>query len=144
LYIQVVLFMQKERFWLLVSLKLSGEATEEELDELHGLLRQFPELNLQLEALDKIWQQKCQYVYPDTNDAYNKHLQRLSNHLAKPVLEYEQAPVGESSELAKATTPLKHLYRRYYVWSGAIAASLIFVFIGIYKSKTFPGPNRSI
>jgi len=42
----------KEKFWLLVSLKLSGEATQEELDELNdcsGNIR----MSLQLDIIDK-------------------------------------------------------------------------------------------
>jgi ferric-dicitrate binding protein FerR (iron transport regulator) len=138
--------MGKEKFWLLVSLKLSGEATAEELDELHGLLRQFPELNLQLEMIDKLWQQKHAGINTNTEDAFNKHLQRLSNHLSKPALEYEQAleeSETDNNQLKKISSPFR-LYRRLYIAGAAVAASLIFFFLLNYKSKSPAKLNHSI
>ncbi len=43
--------MENEKFWLLVSLKLSGEATPAELQELQSLLQEQPELGLQQECI---------------------------------------------------------------------------------------------
>ena len=138
--------MGKEKFWLLVSLKLSGEATAEELDELHALLRQFPDLNLQLEIIDKLWQQKQTGVHTNKDDAYNKHLQRLSNHLSKPALGYDQL----TGENGNENIPLEkkasshNLIRRFYIWGSAIAAALIFFFLLNYKNKPAGKANHSI
>ena len=138
--------MGKEKFWLLVSLKLSGEATEEELEELHELLRQFPEMNLQLEMLGKLWHQKHAGINTNTDDAYNKHLQRLSNYLSKPALEYEQVlDENETDNVQPAKlSSSSHLYRHLYIGSAAIAASLIFFFLINYKSKSPVKLNHSI
>lgn len=80
---------QEERFWLLVSLDLSGEATAEELAELAGLLRDHPEWGLRKELLTNLWRQKPNTTTHKEN--FNHHLQRLSTHLSNPVLHYEQA-----------------------------------------------------
>src|ERR1700716_4342668 len=81
--------MQEDQFWLLVSLKLSGEATEQELAELDALLQQHPEMGLRVDILRNIWQEKHAGFPERKGDALNKHLQRLSNHLSEPVLAYE-------------------------------------------------------
>jgi transmembrane sensor len=125
--------MGKEKFWLLVSLKLSGEATQEDTDELHALLREFPELNLQLETLDTVWRQKQAGIYANTDDAYNKHLQRLSNHLSKPVLEYELPLENETAE-EKEKKPTGLIRRLYIIGGGAVAASFILFFVFTYRS----------
>jgi transmembrane sensor len=103
-----------ERFWLLVSLKLSGEATPQEAHELADLLRDHPEWNLRMEQMANLWRQKpVGSLKPDT---FNRHLQRLSNHLSNPGLQYEQAPeqpaapaIGKPAqpEQAKPAEPIK-------------------------------------
>lgn len=135
--------MDNERFWLLVSLKLSGEATEEQLQELQDLLRQFPQLNLQMELLDKMWMQKNTDSPVDTGNAYNKHLQRLSNHLSKPVLGYELNPIAETGD-AEGKDLKRSFFHRYYIISGTIAASLIFLFIALYKTPANQKAKRTI
>ncbi|HEY4108661.1 FecR family protein [Puia sp.] len=89
--------MQEERFWSLASLQLSGEATPEELAELGQLLSDHPELALRLEIFTNIWRQKQYPEFANPNpltkeDAFNRHLQRLSTHLSSPALQYETTP----------------------------------------------------
>lgn len=80
--------MQEERFWALAGLKLSGEASAEELAELEEFLKQYPDMALRLEVYSNIWRQQHPGLPVDKDTAYNKHLQRLSNHLSAPVLQY--------------------------------------------------------
>lgn len=72
--------MQEEQFWLLVSLKLSGEATEEELAELDFLLKKNPERSKQLETLGRCWQQQQEAQPGDLN----RHLYRLNAQALPP------------------------------------------------------------
>lgn len=81
--------MQEERFWLLTSLRLSGEASPEEQAELNELLTQHPEMTLRLEIFTNIWRQQHPENPSKRQDAFNKHLQRLSTHLSDPVLRNE-------------------------------------------------------
>ena len=46
--------MDEERFWALVSLKLAGEASPEELAEMETLLRTHPEWGLRLQLYTNI------------------------------------------------------------------------------------------
>ena len=47
--------MKNENVWNLLARKLAGEATEEELKELEGLLINDPELNYTVETFSRIW-----------------------------------------------------------------------------------------
>jgi len=123
--------MQEDQFWLLVSLKLSGEATEQELAELDALLQQHPEMGLRVDILRNIWQEKHAGFPERKGDALNKHLQRLSNHLSEPVLAYESD--GFPGNPLPPDEPAIAPRRRGWAWvlTGA-AASVIafFLFMG--------------
>ena len=83
----------EEHFWLLVSLKLAGEATPGDLSELESLLKTHPEWTLRMELFTNIWQQKHQKTGDENGEKtsetrethFNRHLQRLNTHLANPV-----------------------------------------------------------
>lgn len=97
--------MQEQRFWLLISLKLSDEATPEELAELDQLLQQDPALKSKADMLAGIWTERNQGRYGKKEDQFNKHLQRLSNHLSEPVLKYETRPDDLSAGNATSDFP---------------------------------------
>ena len=71
--------MQEEKFWNLLSAKLTDEATSEDLDALDKLLQQNPELALKAQLLTQMWKKKIP-VENKTDDFFNRHLQRLSSH----------------------------------------------------------------
>src|SRR5687767_4800597 len=81
--------MNEERVWYLLSVQLSGEATPEELDELNTLLKLYPELGLQTEIMRNIWRSRQSRLAGSTTNHFDKHLQRFSNHLAQPALQFE-------------------------------------------------------
>jgi transmembrane sensor len=128
--------MHEERFWSLASLQLSGEASPEEQAEFRKLLSDHPELALRLEIFTNIWHQKHQpepaRVTPiNKDDAFNRHLQRLSTHLSSPTLQYE------------ATSRPR---RRWLIAATAAAAAILAVafFIDRYNTGTAPGRNNAI
>lgn len=71
--------MDEEKFWLLLSVKLSGEATDDELDVLERILQKNPELGLQAQVLTQMWNSE-KSADNKTDDFFDRHLQRLSNH----------------------------------------------------------------
>jgi transmembrane sensor len=75
--------MKEESFWLLVSLKLSGEASPEELDMLERLLAEHPELQPRLEALGDWYSHAAPSRPGMKKGALQRHLQRL--HLQQPL-----------------------------------------------------------
>ncbi len=102
--------MDEQRFWDLVSLKLSREATAEELAELEILLQQYPAMELKLDVIAGIWNERM--PAQETGDSFQKHLQRL-NKSAQPE-EHLQATVP--------TVPHKKSRTRYYVAAAVITA----------------------
>jgi len=94
-----------QHFWSLVSLKLSGEASPEELAELDSLLSRYPDWGLRMQLFTNIWNNRGGEEYGQRGeggqarltdeamrDSFSRHLQRASHYLAAPVLQYEQGP----------------------------------------------------
>ncbi|HWK06565.1 MAG TPA: FecR family protein [Puia sp.] len=139
--------MQEDQFWLLVSLKLSGEASEEELAALEAHLQEHPEMGLRLETLYHLWKRPAAAPFSRRRDGLERHLQRLSNHLSEPALQYETAgasdPMSDAEETGKAgTVPLYHwlwpasgLARKAWTTVGVAASLLAFV---LFYYPVFP------
>jgi ferric-dicitrate binding protein FerR (iron transport regulator) len=113
----------EQRFWLLLSLKFSNEASLAELEELDVMLQQQPELFMQYEVLKKLWEKKN--TAANTETPYDKHLQRLSNHLSLPALQYEN-----EQELFKSDNKKLFLKKggyRKFLFPAVAAAALIVI-----------------
>ncbi len=121
--------MQEDRFWSLASLKVSGEASEEELAELDKWLAQYPEMVLRLEVYTNIWRQKHPGLPVNNEYAYNRHLQRLSNHLSAPALQYASsevhAPSREEEEAGKPIPRKQARTLRIAILTAAAAAAVL-------------------
>jgi len=126
-------FKQEERFWLLVSLRLAGEATPEELAELEACLVQHPEMGVRMEMLHGLWESEPSDAR--RGGALNRHLQRLSNHFSAPALIYETA-VAEQEEIITARPSSRPVYRLLLPMAGiAAAVMLIFLFLHLQEPK---------
>lgn len=125
--------MNEERFWLLVSLKLSGEAKPDELQELETLLQKHPEMSLHTEMLDTIWQSPSTNHKENKEVSFNKHMQRLSNYFSEPVLKYgdEEAAV----EIVDTKPGKVRSMKRTIAWVSSIAASVL---LGWFIFSSFP------
>lgn len=126
--------MNEERIWLLLSLRLSGEATPEELAELEALLQQQPELGEKTRVISSLWQA------PQANDTimpFDRHLQRLSNHLADPALQFENSSDDAITGVKLVNMPDS---RRKWYWAAAGAAAIIlFVYAAFFTgTKQLP------
>ena len=123
--------MTDERFWLLVSLKLSGEARAEELAELQAYLDKNPAKKIHADRLNTVWSAKHEVSEAQKDAAFNRHMQRLSNHLSEPVLLYENAETNEMAfaEETKTTSVYKKL-----LWVSGIAASLFFAWFFVFRN----------
>ena len=119
-------FMQVKRFWLLVSLQLTGEATPEELAELEAYLQQHPEMGARMEMLHSLWKGEPAEK-GRRGDTLNRHLQRLSNHLASPALKYET--VTQEEEEIIVERPSRKIHRLLWPLTGIAAAVLVFFFV---------------
>ena len=112
--------MYDNRFLLLMTRKLSGEASLPELDELAGLLSADPALKEEADIYTRYWEQQQQEQNANTESALQKVLGQINN----------ETEIGESSIEA----PVK----RMPVWKmiARIAAMLVLLAglgIGVYK-----------
>jgi len=71
--------MDNEKIWHLLILKLSGEATDQELAELNDLLQQHPDMAVQAASVEGVWRSRGMEVKENTDELFNRHLQRLSD-----------------------------------------------------------------
>jgi ferric-dicitrate binding protein FerR (iron transport regulator) len=71
--------MDNEKIWHLLILKLSGEATDQELAELNDLLRRHPDMAVQAASVEGVWKSRGTEVEENTDELFNRHLQRLSD-----------------------------------------------------------------
>ena len=124
--------MNEERVWLLLSLQLSGEATAEELEEYNALLQQYPELGMRAEIMRNIWHSKQQSL-PVNAGNFDKHLQRLSNHLAAPALQFDNDQADNIPVIE-----INHHRRYKWLWlaAGAAACALVFFLLWSNTEKT--------
>jgi transmembrane sensor len=126
--------MNEERVWYLLSVQLSGEATPDELEELNALLKQQPELGLRAGIMRNIWNNgQTHEEKPVAASHFDKHLQRLSNHLAQPVLQFDTETIDNNTPDADN---IPHRSRLRWLWLGAgVAASVLVVFLVFTPAK---------
>jgi len=127
--------MDEEKFWYLLSVKLTGEASSEELQALEQLLQQNPELGLQSQMLLQLWANN-KNTGKNTDDFFNRHLQRLSNQ--PDVYPLQPEPVGAETNTATEITLNRNRFRWLLPLSGVAAAVALvfFVYNGAFnKSK---------
>ncbi|MBX3253142.1 MAG: FecR family protein [Chitinophagaceae bacterium] len=129
--------MDETTFWLLLSAKLSGEATPEELSELEAIIKQHPELSWKVQLLSQMWAPKPEET--DSGDFFNKHLQRLSN---LPDAEMSTL-IGKAREmdLFEESDGKKRRYSWLLPFSGIAAAVAIGIFF--FLNNTSAPENKA-
>ncbi|MET0466003.1 MAG: FecR domain-containing protein [Chitinophagaceae bacterium] len=126
--------MSQERFWILLTRKIAGEASPEDLTEFEQLMQQHPEWQFASQNLEDIWNAKPPVDLTEEEDAYMLHLHRLQEKnipFGRPIEPEEEAAVFELS----ATASRKRL--RWLVAGLTVAASLAAVlFFNPFSGKT--------
>jgi transmembrane sensor len=137
--------MNEERVWYLLSVQLSGEATAEELEELNTLLKQYPELGLRTEIMRNIWRSRQQPL-PVTINHFDRHLQRLSNHLAQPALQFDTEGIENGSADMELVPQRSRLRWLWLATAGVAASVLVFflIFSSIGKEAVNPLASNTI
>ncbi|MBN8861393.1 MAG: FecR family protein [Sphingobacteriales bacterium] len=127
--------MDEEKFWLLLSLKLSGEATEEELEALGDMLQNNPGLGLQAQMLMQMWHTPEEQE-EHTDDFFDRHLQRLSN---RPDI----YPSPTTTDIPVVTLEEEKTdYRRKWLLPLAGAAAGIVLIIAFFYSGVFHAAKK--
>ena len=114
--------LQDQRIWLLISLKLSGEATKAELEELDVLLQQDPDLAKTADDIQRLWEKKPQVTSGETEDAFARHFQRL-NKITSAVVTGPERKIKEKPVLQHFAAHKKI----YKFWGVAAAASVLII-----------------
>src|SRR5688572_13624710 len=70
--------MSQEKFWVLLSKKLAGEASGPELKELEDLITEHPEWQYAIQNLQDLWRHETQKDTMQEEDASMLHLHRMT------------------------------------------------------------------
>jgi hypothetical protein len=62
--------MENERIWILIANQLAREISPEELEELHVLLKENPDIGISMETLSALWKSKKPKNNNLTEDAF--------------------------------------------------------------------------
>jgi len=139
--------MDNEKIWHLLILKMSGEAADHELEELNDLLRQHPDIALKAASVESVWRSKGVEAEENTDELFNRHLQRLSDDTVENTPFYHTArPEVARPEVARPEVDMKP--RRYgKIWTllgaTAVAACLAIVFFRSGVKEATPAPLAS-
>ena len=114
--------MSQENFWVLLSKRLSGEASLAELKDLENLILEHPEWQYAIQNLEDLWKHQPPKDDIQAEDAYMLHLHRMSEM---------NIPFGDSSTILSVTIG-KNKIRKWY-W---VAAAVLIVAIGILMAGT--------
>lgn len=114
--------MSQENFWVLLSKKLSGEASLAELKELEGLVLEHPEWQYAIQNLEDLWKHQAPKEEMQAEDAYMLHLHRMT-----------EMNVSFADSSAESIPVIgKNRIRKWY-WA---AAAVLVVAIGLLASGT--------
>lgn len=130
--------MNQENFWVLLSKKIAGEASPEELAELERLVQQHPEWQYAIQNLQDIWHSDLPSDTSNEEDAYLLHLQRMKEKKIR--FEAGDEETGISFEKSRSSGNR----RRILYASIAIAASLIIAFFLFTGSNNENKPGASL
>ena len=109
--------MSQEKFWILLSKKIAGEASTEELRELELLIAENPDWQYAIQNLGDIWKQRSPGDDMQAEDAYMLHLHRMTEM---------NIPFGNSFPEIPATHKTRSIKKWYWA-----AAAILVIAIGI-------------
>jgi transmembrane sensor len=115
-----------QRIILLISLKLNGEATPEELMELETFINDDPELLERIENMKQVWKHLGGRSTGLAEQSFEKHLHKLNNEVFAPDV------LPQTSPAVQKLSPIRTLlYKKKFrlFWGAAAASILLFWFI---------------
>ena len=115
--------MSQEKFWVLLSKKLAGEASGDELLSLEAMIIEHPEWQYAIQNLGDLWNHQPSKDSMQEEDAYMLHLHRMTE---------KNVPFGDGPVEAY---PAKNHTRRKWYWTAAAATILAAAGIFIYSTK---------
>ena len=129
--------MDQTLFWTLVSKKIAGEASQEELQQLEILLKQNPDWAYQAEHVQQVLQARVDTRKEESEAAFEQHLQRMKD-AGIPFPQPEEIPPPKFVDR----------YRRRKLLALAVVAFLCisvagWMWLGGYKKKLVPTQEKN-
>ncbi len=115
--------MSQENFWILLSKKLSKEASPVELQELEKLIEEHPQWQYAIQNFEDIWKQQPETDMMLAEDAFLVHLQRAKE-------------MGVDFENTSTQTPVIEIRSKRKKWYWAAAAAVVVIGAGILAFST--------
>jgi putative ABC transport system permease protein len=123
----------KQRIWRLISRKMVGEASPEELRELQNLLQERPDMKYFMETLRELWGPAEKQNEQELEQLYERHMHRLERKMQ----ENERA-----EQSARSKTPIRPI--PFKLFNGAILNSYLKVIVrNLARFKGFSFINIS-
>ena len=132
--------MKEEKFWILVSKKVTGEACAEELKLLQEMIAGNPGWKTIMENLQELW--NSQPVTHTTSkdqkneDAYLIHINRLKEKF--PDFKSDST-LAAMDEAMYAVPPKKPFYKRWGIYAGMAAVIAAVIFLYPFMNAAKPG-----
>ncbi|HEX9512966.1 MAG TPA: ABC transporter permease [Puia sp.] len=124
----------KQRIWRLISRRMAGEASTEELRELQNLLQNNPGIQYFMETLMELWRPAENLNEQELEQLYERHTQRLEQKMQ----EKERAGQSAGRKRLMKSNPFK------FVYNGAVLNNYIKVIIrNLSRYKGFSFVNVS-
>lgn len=120
--------MSQEQLWVLLSKKLTGEASGEELSRLEQLISENPEWQYAVQNLESLWKKETVYDQSVSEDAYLLHLNRLA-----------EMNIALDEDAPHSDKPVVRLWRsRRWIWAAAffVLAVATYTIIGTSKKNS--------
>src|SRR5688500_8236123 len=111
--------LREQELWSLMSLKLRGKASIEELDELEAILCTNPDLAKKVEMLQKLWKTTSPVSVEHRRESFEKHFHRLNSQILNSSSSLTQVVDSEKPVLVNDTPRRK--YSRLWWVAGAAA-----------------------
>ena len=123
-----------ERIWILISLKLSKEATDTELNELQLLLFQNSNTAYKLEIMEEIWN-----LQPNENKLYKEHQYKMLLHkMEGKGIDVSNFNVEDDSSISIEDNNIlrkdrgRFSFRTRKMLFAALAVIVVFLFVGSF------------
>jgi transmembrane sensor len=123
--------MHRERIWTLMSRKLSGEATQDELAELQGLIKSHPDTDIPVQFVNEFWMMPAEKDEDFLEATFHLHLERLKEKgFDLDARRQETGSLNLDFERPKSK-------RKKIFWISALAAlAAAIMFISFYNNRS--------
>jgi Fe2+-dicitrate sensor, membrane component len=124
--------MSQHQFWNLLAKKLTGEACEEDLEQLHQLMKLNPELLYAAQHIEDLWKLKSLNMgNKDEEAAFNRHLKKLN-------VEHSEKEETPQRQLKKPKHWFYLVKKFKWIPISALASVTLFLIVFLCSKQSIP------